>query len=162
MTYGLQPLQAVGAAKSLLQVEHEEVLEGKIDSLMRRLEKMQVEKREAQAIDLKATEARSTCEECGEYGHVQKNCPEEAKMLDYMKKGEWIPQPNFHYGQGRPQFNASSSIQNSVPLRIQLKEFMEEQGKINKDTITKFKAMDKILENIDDKDTFKYSTWWRC
>ena len=51
--------------------------------------------------------------------------------------------------QGRPQFNASSSIQNSVPLRIQLKEFMEEQGKINKDTITKFKAMDKILENID-------------
>ena len=27
----------------------------------------------------------------------------------------------------------------------QLKEFMEEQGKINKDTVTKFKAMDKIL-----------------
>ena len=149
----LQPLQAVGAAKSVLQVEREEVLEGKIDSLMRRLEKMEVEKREAQAIDLKAAEARSTCEECGEYGHVQKNCPEEAKMLDYMKKGEWIPPPNFRYGQGRPQFNASSSIQNSVPLRIQLKEFMEEQGKINKDTVTKFKAMDKILENIDGKVT---------
>ena len=30
---------------------------------------------------------------------------------------------------------------------------MEEQGKINKDTITKFKAMDKILENIDGKVT---------
>ena len=70
----LQPLQAVGAAKSVLQVESEEVLEGKNDSLMRRLEKMEVEKREAQAIDLKAAEARSTCEECGEYGHVQKNC----------------------------------------------------------------------------------------
>ena len=53
---------------------------------MRRLEKMEVEKKEAQAIDLKAAEARSTCEECREYGHVQKNCPEEAKMLDYMKK----------------------------------------------------------------------------
>ena len=37
----LQPLQAVGAAKSVLQVEREEVLEGKIDSLMRRLEKME-------------------------------------------------------------------------------------------------------------------------
>ena len=122
----------MGTAKSVLQVEREEVLEGKIDSLMRRLEKMEVEKREAQAIDLKAAEARSTCEECGEYGHVQKNCPEEAKMLDYMKKGEWIPPTNFRYRQGRPQFNASSSIQNSVPLRIQLKEFMEEQGKINK------------------------------
>ena len=62
----------MGAAKSVLQVECEEVLEGKIDSLMRRLEKMEVEKR-AQAIDLKAAEARSTCEECGEYGHDQKN-----------------------------------------------------------------------------------------
>ena len=30
---------------------------------------------------------------------------------------------------------------------------MEEQGKINKDTITKFKAMDKILESIDGKVT---------
>ena len=69
----LQPLQAVGAAKSVLQVEREELLEGKIDSLMRRLEKMEVEKREAQAIDLKTAKARSTCEECGEYGHVQKN-----------------------------------------------------------------------------------------
>ena len=36
----LQPLQAMGAAKSVLQVECEEVLEGKIDSLMTRLEKM--------------------------------------------------------------------------------------------------------------------------
>jgi hypothetical protein len=42
-------------------VEKEDILEGKIDSLMRRLEKMQIEKKEAQ--DLKATEARSTCEE---------------------------------------------------------------------------------------------------
>ena len=114
---------------------------------------MEASKKEVRAIDLKATEAMSTCEECGDYGHVQKDCPEEAKLLDYMKKGEWIPPSNFRYGQGRPQFNASSSIQNVVPLRIQLKEFMEEQGKINKDTATKFKAMDKVLENIDCKVT---------
>jgi hypothetical protein len=67
-----------------------------------------------------------------------------------MRKGEL---PNFHYGQGRPQFNARSSIPNSVPLRIQLKNFMDEQAKINKDTITKFKAIDKVLENIDSKVT---------
>ena len=95
-------------------MEKEDLLEGKIDSLMRRLEKMEIEKKEAQ--DLKATEARSTCEECGEYGHVHKDCPEEAKVLDYMRKGDL---PNFRYGQGRPQFNASSSIPNSVLLRIQ-------------------------------------------
>jgi hypothetical protein len=115
---------------------------------MRRLEKMEIEKKEAQ--DLKAPEARSTCEECGEYGHVQKDCPEEAKVLDYMRKGDL---PNFHYGQGRPQFNASSSIPNLVPLRIQLKDFMDDQAKINKDTVTKLKATDKVLENIDSKVT---------
>jgi hypothetical protein len=67
-----------------------------------------------------------------------------------MRKGEL---PNFRYGQGRPQFNASSSILNSVLLRIQLKEFMDEQAKINKDTVTKFKTIDKVLENINSKVT---------
>jgi hypothetical protein len=89
---------------------------GKIDELMRRLEKMETEKKEAQ--DLKVVEAISTCEECGEHGHVQKDCPEEAKMLDYMRKGDL---PNFRYGQYRPQFNASSSIANSVPLLLTVK-----------------------------------------
>jgi hypothetical protein len=36
---------------------------------------------------------------------------------------------------------------------MQLKYFMDEQAKINKDTITKFKAIDKVLENIDIKVT---------
>jgi predicted nuclease with TOPRIM domain len=67
-----------------------------------------------------------------------------------MRKGDL---PNFRYGQGRSQFNAISSIPNSVPLRIQLKDFMDEQAKINEDTITKFKAIDKMLENIDSKVT---------
>ena len=71
-------------------------------------------------------------------------------MLDYMRKGDL---PNFRYRQGRSQFNASSFIPNSVPLRMQLKDFMDEQAKINKDTITKFKAIDKVLENIDSKVT---------
>jgi hypothetical protein len=133
-----------GTSRESCKWRRKTLLEGKIDSLMRRLEKMEIEKKEAQ--DLKAAEARSTCEECGEYGHVHKDCPEEAKVLDYMRKGDL---PNFHYGQGRPQFNASSSILNLVSLRIQLKDFMDEQAKINKDTVTKFKVIDKVLENID-------------
>jgi hypothetical protein len=32
---------------------------------------------------------------------------------------------------------------NHQQLRIQLKDFMDEEAKINKDTITKFKAIDK-------------------
>jgi hypothetical protein len=134
----LLPVQPMGNVKGVLQVKKENILEVKIDSLMRRLEKMEIEKKEAQ--NLKAAEARSTCEECGEYGHVHKDCPEEAKVLDYMRKGELS---NFRYGQGRLQFNASSSILNSVLIRIQLKDFMDEQAKINKDTVTKFKAIDR-------------------
>jgi hypothetical protein len=130
----LLPVQPAGNVKGVLQVEKEDILEGKIDSLMRWLEKMKIEKKDAQ--DLKTAEARSTCEECGEYGHVHKDCTEEAKVLDYMRKGDL---PNFLYRQGRPQFNASSFIPNLVPLRIQLKDFMDEQAKINKDTVTKFK-----------------------
>jgi hypothetical protein len=134
----LLPVQPTGNVKGVLQVEKEDLLEGKIDSLMKRLEKMEIKKKEAQ--DLKAVEARSTYEECGKYGHVQKDCPEDAKMLDYMRKGDL---PNFHYRQGRPQFNASSSIPNLVPLLMQLNDFMDEQAKINTDTVTKFKATDR-------------------
>jgi hypothetical protein len=67
-----------------------DILEGKVDLLMRRLEKMEMEK---EAQDLKAAEVRSTREEC-EYGHVQGDCPEEAMVFDYMK-GDL---PNFCYG----------------------------------------------------------------
>jgi hypothetical protein len=84
------------------------------------MEKMEIDK---EAQDLKAAEARSTCEECEEYGHVQ----------------------------GKPRFNASSSIQDLVPLCTQLKDFMDEQVKIHKDAITKFQAMEKVLQNLDGK-----------
>jgi hypothetical protein len=80
---------------------------------------------EKEAQHLKAAEARSTCKECEEYDHFQ----------------------------GKPRFNASSSIQDLVPLCTQLKDFMDEQAKINKDTITKFEAMEKVLENLDGKVT---------
>jgi hypothetical protein len=136
----------MGNIKGVLQVEKEDPLKGKIDSLMRGVEKMEIEKKEAP--NIKAVEARSTCEECEEYDHVQKDCSEEDKMLDYMRKGDLR---NFRYGQRGAQFNANSFIPNSVPLRMQLKDFMDKQAKMNKDTVTKFKSIDKVLENIDSK-----------
>jgi hypothetical protein len=87
-----------------------EFLEWHIGLLKRRMENIEIEK---EAQDLKAVEARSTCEECVEYDHVQ----------------------------GKPRFNASSSIQDLGPLCTQLKDFMDEQAKINKDVVTKFEAM---------------------
>jgi hypothetical protein len=110
------------ALESFNEYMRAEFLEWHINFLMRRMEKMDIE-REAQ--DLKAAEARYTCEECEEYDHVQ----------------------------GKPRFNASSSIKDLVPLCTPLKDFMDEQAKINKDVVTKFKAMKKILENLVGKVT---------
>jgi hypothetical protein len=70
---------------------------------------------EKEAQDLKVAEARSTCKECEEYGYVQ----------------------------GKPRFNASSSIQDLVPLCTQLKDSMDEQAKISKD------AMDNTSRNVN-------------
>jgi hypothetical protein len=53
---------------------------------------------EKEAQHLKAAKARSTCKECEEYDHVQ----------------------------GKPRFNASSSIQDLVPLCAQFKNLMDE------------------------------------
>jgi hypothetical protein len=51
----LHPVQPTGNVKGVLQVVKENILEGKIDSLMKRLEKMEIEQKEAQ--DLKAAKA---------------------------------------------------------------------------------------------------------
>jgi hypothetical protein len=91
-----------------------EFLEWHISLFKRRMEKMEIEK---EARDLKAAKARSTCEECEEYGHVQ----------------------------GKPRFNARSSIPYFVPFCTQVKNFMDEQAKINKDIVTMFEAMEKVL-----------------
>jgi hypothetical protein len=45
------------------------------------------------------------------------------------------------------------SIQDLIPLCKQLKDFMDEQAKINKDIVTKFEAMEKVLKNLDGKVT---------
>jgi hypothetical protein len=89
---------------------------------------------ENEAQDLRATKAGSTCEECEEYDHVQ----------------------------GKPRINASSSIQDLVSLCTQLKDFVDEQAKINKDVVTKFKATEKILENLDDKVTRSETLYDKC
>ncbi|WVZ48589.1 hypothetical protein U9M48_000010 [Paspalum notatum var. saurae] len=83
-----------------------EILGGKIDSLMRRFEKMESggEREEVKSIDY-----MMTCEECGEYGHSSERCPEEAKALDYAGKEGWIPPSNYR----QQQFTAGSAIRMS-------------------------------------------------
>ena len=42
-------------------------------------------------------------------------------------------------------------LQNAVPLRIQLKKFLEALEKIDKDVNTMFRAVDGILERMNEK-----------
>jgi hypothetical protein len=80
--------------------------------------------------------------------HLVKSIP--SQVLAYMKS--YFPKaPVDVIVDGLAQI--APMISNSVPLHIQLMDFMYEQAKINKDTVTKFKAIDKVLENIDSKVT---------
>jgi hypothetical protein len=54
------------------------------------------------------------------------------------------------------------SIQDLVHLCTQFKNFMDDQAKINKDVVTKFKAMEKILKNLDGKVTEVRSSIHKC
>jgi hypothetical protein len=58
----------VGALERFNEYIRAEFLEWHIGLLKRRMEKMDIEK---EAQHLKAAEARSTSEDCEEYGHVQ-------------------------------------------------------------------------------------------
>jgi hypothetical protein len=57
-----------GALERFNEYMRAEFLEWHIGLLKKRIEKMEIEK---EAQDLKAAKARSTCEECEEYDHVQ-------------------------------------------------------------------------------------------
>jgi hypothetical protein len=68
-TFVQLPMETIAAAlERFNEYMRAEFLEWHIDFLVRRMEKTEVE-REAQ--DLKVAVARSTCEECEEYNHVQ-------------------------------------------------------------------------------------------
>ena len=82
---------STAVAKSVLEVDKMEILGGKIDSLMRRFERME----SGRAEEVKAIEAMMTCEECGDYDHSRESFPEEAKVLDYARKEGWIPPSNY-------------------------------------------------------------------
>ncbi|WVZ55062.1 hypothetical protein U9M48_005775 [Paspalum notatum var. saurae] len=102
--------------------------------------------------EVKSTDYMMTCEECGEYGHSSERCRRKLRLWTMPGKEGWIPPSN--YRQNRQQrVHRRISYSNVIPLRIQLKDFMEEQAKINKDTHSKFKAVDKVLESIDGKIT---------
>ncbi|WVZ70776.1 hypothetical protein U9M48_019416 [Paspalum notatum var. saurae] len=60
-----------------------EILGGKIDSLMRRFEKME----SGRAEEVKSTDYMMTCEECGEYGHSSERCPGGSQGFGLCREG---------------------------------------------------------------------------
>ena len=52
-----------------------------------------------------------------------------------------------------PSYTGRSAVQNAIPLQMQLRKFMKGQERINKDTYTKLKMMDSVMERMDIKMT---------
>jgi hypothetical protein len=83
-------------------------------------------------------------EEDGEDGYIERSLRPKGCRGKIHMRGVWGVRP---CPRSTP-INASSSIQDLVSLYTQLKDFMDEQAKINKDAVTKFEAMKKVLENL--------------
>lgn len=107
----LQP--STGKMKSVVKRAYEELLMDKLDAIQRRLDKNYHIPEET----IKLAESRSTCEECVVFGHVSKDCPEDAKMPSFVKNQGW--RPPYQSQAPKPSFTLGSSMQNAIPLRFQ-------------------------------------------
>jgi hypothetical protein len=81
------------------QLEEVDMLTTKIDLLMKKLENPGLD-------HLKMVDARVTCEECGEIGHMGINCPmvfQDVNFIGYSNNG-FHPNHGFNTGWNKPSF----------------------------------------------------------
>jgi hypothetical protein len=107
---------------------------------------------------LKMVDARVTCEECEEIGHIGINCPmvcQDANFVGHSNNG-YRPNQGFNTRQNKPSFpfdnrHQGSSGQNFNRSEPFLKEIVWDQLRINSEIGKKLLANDKVMEGIDSK-----------
>jgi hypothetical protein len=141
------------------QLEEMDMLTIKIDLLMKKLENPGLD-------HLKKVDARVTCEECGETGHMGVNCPtvyQDANFVGHSNNGFCSNQcfnsrwnkPNFPFD-NRQQGGKGQNFNRNEP---QLRDIIKDQLRINDEFGKKIHATDKLLENISAKiDSFMVAT----
>jgi hypothetical protein len=133
------------------QLEEVDMLTAKIDLLMKKLEN--------QGLDhLKMIDARETCEECGETGHMGINYPTVSQDVNFIgnSNNAFHPNQGLNAGWNKPSFPFDNCQQGGMGQNFNrsepsLKDIIRDQLRINSDVGKKLLANDRILEGIYSK-----------
>jgi hypothetical protein len=135
------------------------MLTAKIDLLMKKLENPRLD-------HLKMVDARVTCEECGEIGHMGINCPTVSQDVNIIGNSinGFCPNQGFNAGWNKPSFSFDNRQQGGMGQNFNknepsLRDIFRDQVRINDEIGKKIHATDKFLENINAKmDNFTIAT----
>jgi hypothetical protein len=127
------------------------MLTAKIDLLMKKLENPGLD-------HLKMVDARVTCEECRETGHMGINCstvPQDVNFIGNSNNG-FRPNQGFNARWNMPNFPFDNRQQGGMGQNFNrsepsLKDIVQDQLWINSKVGKKLHANDRILESIDSK-----------
>jgi hypothetical protein len=140
-------------------LEEVDMLTAKIDLLMKKLENLGLD-------HLKMVDARVTCEECGEAGHMGINCPTVSQDVNFIGNSNngfhsnqdlnaWWNKPSFSFN-NRQQGGMRQNFNRNEPS---LRDIIRDQVRINDEIGKKTHATNKLLDNINAKvDNFKVAT----
>jgi hypothetical protein len=127
------------------------MLTAKIDLLIKKLENLGLN-------HLKMADARVTCEECGEMGHMGINCPMVSQDVNFVgnSNNDFCPNQGFNAGWNKPSFPFDNRQQGGMGQNfniseLSLKVIVRDQQKINSEVGRKLPATNRILENIISK-----------
>jgi hypothetical protein len=131
----------------------------KIDLLMKKLDNPGID-------HLKMVDARVTCEECWETGHMGINCPTASQDVNFVGNSNsgFHPNQGFNARWNKPSFPLDNRQQGSMGQNFHrnepsLKDIIRDQVRINDEVGKKIHATDKLLENFNAKmDSFTVPT----
>jgi hypothetical protein len=135
------------------------MLTAKIDLLMKKLDNWGLD-------HLKMVNARVMCEECGETGYMDINCPMVPQDVYFIgnSNNDFHPNQGFNAGWNKPSFpfdnhQQGGNEQNFNRNEPSLRDIIRDQVRINDEVGKKIHATDKLLENINaNMDIFTVAT----
>jgi hypothetical protein len=123
----------------------------KIDLLMKKLENLGLN-------HLKMVDARVTCEECREIGHMGINCPMVPQDVNFFGNSNngFCPNQGFNAGWNKPSFPFDNCQQGGMGQNFNrsepsLKDIIRDQLRIDSEVGKKLLANDRILKSINSK-----------
>ena len=124
-------------------VKEVDMLSAKVDLLIKRLDEHNANG------GVHALDSHMTCEECGNTGHMGKDCPHTHEEAFYMNNNNgYRPNGGQGYNQNRPSYQGGNNFSGFNNNQPSLKDLVYGQAKINESINKKLAANDKVLENI--------------